>query len=127
MFHEGWKKLAIAAGLPFALGTDASPGFNFAIEIGQAVKCGLSTLEAIKATTANGPLTVGPQAPKSRQLKAGYDADIIAVAKNPVEDVGVLQKHRNITWVWKGGRLFKGPGIGPWGEDYELWDDFEWE
>lgn len=124
--HLHAYKLAIAAGLPFALGTDASPGFNFAIEIGQAVKCGLSTLEAIKAATANGPFTVGPQAPKSGQLKAGYDADIIAVAKNPVEDVGVLQKHRNITWVWKGGRLFKGPGTGPWGEDYELWDDFEW-
>jgi imidazolonepropionase-like amidohydrolase len=125
--HLNAYKLAIAAGLPFALGTDAPPGFNFAMEIEQAVKCGMSNLEAIKAATANGPLTVGPQAPKSGQLKVGYDADIIAVAENPVEDVRVLQKHRNITWVWKGGKLFKGPGVGPWGEGYELWDDIDWE
>jgi len=125
--HLKAYKLAIAAGLPFALGTDAPPGFNFAMEIEQAVRCGMSNLEAIKAATANGPLTVGPQAPRSGQLKVGYDADIIAVAENPVEDVRVLQKHRNITWVWKGGKLFKGPGVGPWGEGYELWDDIEWE
>jgi len=68
-------------------------------------------------------LCVGSQAPRTGQLKVGYEADVIAVAENPVEDVKVLQKHDNITWVWKGGRLFKGPGVGPWGEDYQLRDD----
>ena len=121
--HLTAYKLAIKSGVPIALGSDFSPGFNMAVEIEHAVRCGMSTLEAIKAATANGPLCVGSQAPRTGQLKVGYEADVIAVAENPVEDVKVLQKHDNITWVWKGGRLFKGPGVGPWGEDYQLRDD----
>ncbi|KAK4448746.1 amidohydrolase [Podospora aff. communis PSN243] len=124
--HLAAYKLAIKSGIPIALGTDTAPGFNMALELELAVKCGMTNLEAIKAATANGPLSVGPQAPKTGQLKEGYEADVIAVAENPVEDVRVLQKHKNITWVWKGGKLFKGPDVGPWGEDYKLWDDFEW-
>ncbi|KAK1750417.1 hypothetical protein QBC47DRAFT_394024 [Echria macrotheca] len=120
--HLKAYKLAIAEGVTMALGTDTPPGYNQAKELEYAVSCGMSSLEAIKAATANGPLTLGPQAPKSGQLKEGYDADIIAVAENPVDDVKVLQKHDNITWVWKGGKLFKGPSVGPWGEDYTLSD-----
>ncbi|EXU96927.1 amidohydrolase family protein, partial [Metarhizium robertsii] len=81
-----------------------------------AVEAGLSNLEAIRAATANGPLTVEGQAPRTGQLKAGYEADFIGVTANPVADVRVLQNEENIRWVWKGGRLFKGPGVGPWGE-----------
>ncbi|KAK0728885.1 amidohydrolase [Lasiosphaeria miniovina] len=123
--HEKAYKLAISQGVTTALGTDTPPGFNSAVELEHAVACGMTSLEAIKAATANGPLTVGPQAPHTGQLKAGYEADVIAVAENPVEDVRVLQKHKNITWVWKGGSVFKGPGIGPWGEDYTLDDSVE--
>ncbi|KAK3988768.1 hypothetical protein QBC44DRAFT_328871 [Cladorrhinum sp. PSN332] len=121
--HQTAYELAIKREVPIALGTDTAPGFNMAVELEYAVKCGLSNLEAIKAATANGPLTVGPQAPLTGQLKEGYEADIIAVAENPVEDVKVLQKHKNITWVWKGGKVFKGLGVGPWGEGYTLTDD----
>ncbi|KJK81086.1 hypothetical protein H634G_03620 [Metarhizium anisopliae BRIP 53293] len=113
---EGYKK-AIKAGCTIALGTDTEPGFNMAIELQYAVEAGMSSLEAIKAATANGPLTVAGQAPLTGQLKAGYEADMIGVCDNPVEDVKVLQKKSNIGWVWKGGKLFKGPGIGPWGEE----------
>ncbi|OAQ66245.1 amidohydrolase [Pochonia chlamydosporia 170] len=113
---EGYKK-AIKAGCTFALGTDTEPGFNMAIELQYAVEAGMSNLEAIKAATANGPLTVAGQVPLTGQLKVGYEADMIGVCENPVEDVKVLQKKSNIGWVWKGGKLFKGPGIGPWGEE----------
>ncbi|KAK0614709.1 amidohydrolase [Immersiella caudata] len=125
--HLAAYKLAIKKGVPIALGTDSAPGFNMAVELEHAVNCGMSNLEAIKAATANGPLSVGPQAPKTGQLKEGYEADVIAVVENPVEDVRVLQKHDNIVWVWKGGKLYKGPDVGPWGEDYKLWDDFDWD
>ncbi|KAM0263207.1 hypothetical protein ACHAQJ_001362 [Trichoderma viride] len=114
--HSKAYKLAINSGVTIALGTDAPPGFNMAIELDYAVKAGMSNLEAIKAATANGPLTVKGQAPKSGQLKVGYAADIIGVCENPAEDVKILQIKENIKWVWKGGRLFKGPNIGPWGE-----------
>lgn len=115
--HLTAYKLAIGAGVTIALGTDTAPGFNMAMELDYAVEAGMTSLEAIRAATANGPLTVGAQAPKTGQLKVGYEADLIGVLANPVEDVKVLQKKANIEWVWKGGRAFKGPGIGPWGEE----------
>ncbi|RYP05592.1 hypothetical protein DL764_003705 [Monosporascus ibericus] len=115
--HEAAYKLAVRSGVTFALGTDTQPGFNMAKELEHAVKAGMSNLEAIKAATANGPLSIGEQAPKSGQLKAGYEADVLGLLGNPVEDVTVLQKMENVKWVWKGGKIFKGPGVGPWGED----------
>ncbi|KAK6955167.1 hypothetical protein Daesc_002798 [Daldinia eschscholtzii] len=110
-------KLAVKAGVPIALGTDTAPGFNMAMELDYAVQAGLSNLEAIKAATANGPLTVRGQAPKTGQLRVGYEADILGLLKNPVEDVKVLQEKATIGWVWKGGKIYKGPGVGPWGEE----------
>ncbi|KAI1165945.1 amidohydrolase [Nemania serpens] len=115
--HLTAYKMAVKAGVPIALGTDTPPGFNMAAELEHAVKAGMTPLEAIKAATANGPLSVGLMAPKTGQLKAGYEADILGLLHNPVEDVKILQDKQNINWVWKGGRLFKGPGVGPWGED----------
>ncbi|KAJ6441295.1 amidohydrolase [Purpureocillium lavendulum] len=118
--HLNAYKLAIeSGGITFALGTDTPPGFNMAMELEFAVEAGMSNLDAIRAATANGPLTVRDQAPKTGQLKVGYEADMIGVCANPVDDVRVLQKRSNIGWVWKGGRLFKGPGIGPWGEELD--------
>ncbi|XDG03500.1 hypothetical protein ABKA04_003115 [Annulohypoxylon sp. FPYF3050] len=115
--HLAAYKLAIDAGVPIALGTDTPPGFNMAVELDYAVQAGLSNLEAIKAATANGPLSVGGQAPKTGQLKVGYEADVLGLLQNPVEDVKILQDKTNIGWVWKGGKILKGPGVGPWGEE----------
>ena len=115
--HLDAYRAAIKAGVRIALGTDTGPGFNMAMELDYAVKAGMTPLEAIKAATANGPLSVGAMAPKTGQLKPGYEADVLGLLHNPVEDVKTLQDKKNIGWVWKGGRLFKGPGVGPWGED----------
>jgi imidazolonepropionase-like amidohydrolase len=69
-------------------------------------------LEAIEAATANGPATLGPQAPRSGRLAAGYDADVIAVAADPSEDVTVLADPANVTHVWQAGRLVHRPAGG---------------
>ncbi|TQN66970.1 hypothetical protein CSHISOI_08516 [Colletotrichum shisoi] len=120
--HLTAYRMAIESGVRIALGTDTSPGFNMAVELESAVKAGMSDLEAIKAATANGPLSGGGQAPKTGQLKVGYEADVIGLLENPAEDVKVLQKRENIGWVWKGGKIFKGPGVGPCGED-SIWGE----
>jgi len=67
----------------------------------------MKPLQAIEAATATGPLTRGPQAPKSGQLQAGYDADFLALAKNPLDRIGVLAEPEHIRKVWMGGELVK--------------------
>lgn len=110
-------KLAVKLGVKIALGTDTlssdkkhvlAHGKN-AMELHWAVAAGMSTLQAIEMATATPPETLGGQAPKSGQLKAGYDADIIAVSENPLDDIEVLVRQSNITHVWKGGKLYKSP------------------
>jgi imidazolonepropionase-like amidohydrolase len=87
--------------LPNAWGQNGS-------EPGYLVKLGLSPLEAIEAATATGPLTLGPQAPRSGQLASGYDADVITLDADPLADIGVLADPDHVTGVWTGGRQVKG-------------------
>lgn len=87
--------------LPNAWGQNGS-------EPGYLVKLGMSPLEAIEAATASGPLTLGPQAPRSGRLAEGYDADVIALDADPLADIGVLADPDRITGVWARGRQVKG-------------------
>ena len=107
---------AHSRGVTIAMGTDiglTGPdrpnawGQNGA-EPGYLVKLGMSPLEAIEAATATGPLTLGPQAPRSGQLAEGYDADVITLDADPLADIGVLADPDHITAVWTGGRRVKG-------------------
>lgn len=99
------------AGVPMALGTDVFtsgagtvvPWGHNGEELTHLVAAGLSPLEAIEAATARAPLTLGPQAPRSGLLAEGYDADLIALAANPLDDITVLAEPANVTHVWKGG------------------------
>jgi len=88
-------------GLPNAWGQNGS-------EPGYLVKLGLSPLEAIEAATATGPLTLGPQAPRSGRLATGYDADVITLAADPLADIDVLADPAQVSAVWTRGRPVKG-------------------
>jgi imidazolonepropionase-like amidohydrolase len=102
--------VTIASGTDIAMtgpGLPNSWGQNGA-EPGYLVKLGLSPLEAIEAATATGPLTLGPQAPRSGQLAAGYDADVITLAADPVADIDVLADPALVSAVWTRGRQVKG-------------------
>jgi imidazolonepropionase-like amidohydrolase len=88
-------------GLPNAWGQNGS-------EPGYLVKLGLSPLEAIEAATATGPLTLGPQAPRSGRLAAGYDADVITLDADPLADIDVLADPAQVSAVWTRGRPVKG-------------------
>lgn len=109
--------LAIKSGVKIALGTDqSSPHGSFnshgmnGKELWHAVDTGMTPLQAIEACTATSPETLGRHmSPKSGQLKEGYDADLIAVSTNPLDDISILTGPDHITHVWKGGKLFKSP------------------
>lgn len=111
--HALALKTAIAAGVTIAMGTDifvsgSMYGTN-SREIRHLVDAGLAPLDAIEAATANGPLTLGPQAPASGRLTEGYDADVIALDFDPLADVAGWGDPSHITHVWKGGESVKSP------------------
>ena len=116
--HLKAYKLAIRSGVKIALGTDLGisiPGQGLSLgnggaELSYAVEAGMTELQALEAATANGPLTLGKEmAPKSGLIEVGYDADVIAIVRSPLQDIKVLADPKNITHVWKDGKLCKAP------------------
>ena len=109
--HAGSIEIARAAGVRIAAGTDIAtsgpdtiaPWGRNGREPGALVDVGLTALEAIEAVTANGPLTLGPQAPRSGMLAQGFDGDVVVLESNPAEDISVLADPANVTGVWKAG------------------------
>jgi imidazolonepropionase-like amidohydrolase len=111
--HAEALKTAVAAGVRIAMGTDIfisgdAYGRN-SLEIVHLQNAGLSALEAIEAATATGPLTLGPQGPQSGQLVAGYDADVIAIDFDPLQDNSGWGDRDRVTHVWKVGEAVKTP------------------
>ncbi|HEY1574704.1 MAG TPA: amidohydrolase family protein [Pseudonocardiaceae bacterium] len=111
------EAIAIAreAGVRIALGTDIAMtgphmptqwGLN-GIELSLMVKAGATPLEAIEMATAIAPATLGPQAPRSGQLLAGYDADVLLLDADPVANIDVLADPTHVTSVWKAGAQVK--------------------
>ncbi len=111
--HFQAMQTAIAAGVRIATGTDifvrSALGSN-GRELGYLVDAGMTPLQAIEAATANGPLTVGPQAPSSGQLLEGFDADVICLDADPLEDISMLAGPDHVTHVFKAGRIVKDAG-----------------
>lgn len=115
--HRQAVALAIRSGVTIAAGTDSlTSGDNSALRWGLhglepvlLVEAGMTPLQAIEATTATGPLTLGPQAPKAGRLETGWDADLCALTKNPLDDINILAEPDNVSHVWKGGVLEKQP------------------
>src|SRR5262249_25140008 len=101
--HLEALKLAIAKGVPIAMGCDiftSGQGYGEnSSEIAHLVDAGLTDLDAIAAATATAPSTLGPQAPRSGQLRAGFDADLIALTTNPLDDRTVWGSPDNVSDV----------------------------
>jgi imidazolonepropionase-like amidohydrolase len=116
--QEKAMRIAVKKGVTMATGTDtgvsmpnsiATHGLN-GKELFYHVRAGMSPLQAIEAATANGPLTLGPRAPKAGLLKEDYDADFIALDENPLDDIKVLVGGKHVTHVWRQGLCYKWPG-----------------
>ncbi len=112
--HKEALRLAVRRKVPIALGTDiagsseAAPaywGLNGMEVVLMVEDGGMTPLQAIEAATANGPRTLGPQAPRSGLLQAGHIADIIAVSEDPLQRIASLADPEKIVRVWKDGKL----------------------
>jgi imidazolonepropionase-like amidohydrolase len=113
--HAAALALAHASGVTIAMGTDIavsgveqpnSWGRN-GRELALMVEAGMTALEAIEAATANGPLTLGQQAPLAGQLVSGHRADVITLDADPVADIGVLADPAHVVGVWTAGHRVK--------------------
>lgn len=113
--HAAAVALAHSRGVTIAMGTDicctgtgtANSWGRNGRELPLLVEAGMTPAEAIRAATVNGPLTLGGQAPRSGVLAAGYDADLISLDRNPLDDITVLADPNRIIGVWRGGKPLK--------------------
>lgn len=99
-FAKAYKR-----GVPIVFGTDtgvSAHGDN-AIEFALMVKGGMPEMEAIQTATSIAAdfLDIGDT---HGRIKEGYQADIVAVRGNPLDDIALLQ---NVSFVMKGGTIYK--------------------
>ncbi len=94
-------RVAIAAGVKIAFGTDAAviPHGQNAREFAVYVECGMAPIDAIRSATLNAADLLGFS--DRGEIAPGKLADLIAVPGNPLEDVTALER---VTFVMHGGK-----------------------
>ena len=106
-YHAAEFKKQLAAGVPFAVGSDVGP-FPHGTQARELVlmnKLGMPAADVLKADLINGAKLLGWDG-QIGELKAGYYADIIAVPGDPLKDISVTQ---HVAFVMKGGAIYKRP------------------
>jgi imidazolonepropionase-like amidohydrolase len=100
-------KKQIAAGIPFAVGSDVGPfpHGTQARELELMVKYGMRPLAVLQADLINGAQLLG-WGGQIGQLKPGYYADIVAVPGSPLDDITAVE---HVSFVMKGGVVEKLP------------------
>jgi imidazolonepropionase-like amidohydrolase len=100
-------KKQIAAGIPFAVGSDVGPfpHGTQARELELMVKYGMKPLAVLQADLINGARLLG-WGGQIGELRAGYFADIVAVPGSPLEDITAVE---HVSFVMKGGAVMRMP------------------
>lgn len=104
-FHAAQFKQQMAAGVPFAVGSDVGPfpHGSQAREYELMVQYGMSPLDTLRAGLLNGAKLLD-WTDQIGQLTPGYFADIIAVPGDPLQDISVL---RHPSMVMKNGAVIR--------------------
>lgn len=106
-FHAAQFKRQMAAGVPFAVGSDVGPfpHGTQAHEMELMVQFGMPAPEVLRADLLNGAKLLGWEG-KIGELKPGYWADVVAVDGDPLADISATTRVR---FVMKGGVVFRRP------------------
>jgi len=96
-------KRQVAAGIPFAVGSDVGPfpHGTQAREMELMVRYGMKPLAVLQADLINGAKLLGWEG-QIGELKPGYFADVIAVPGNPLEDITAVEY---VIFVMKNGEV----------------------
>jgi len=95
----------VSAGVPMAVGSDVGP-FPHGTqgrELVLMVKYGMSPLAVLQADLLNGAKLLGWDG-QIGSLEAGYLADVVAVAGDPLQDISAVEK---VSFVMKGGVVYR--------------------
>ena len=97
-------KMAFESGAKMVFGTDAGiyPHGKNARQFKYMVEWGMTPIEAIQASTINTAELFGLN--NIGEIKESFDADIVAVMGNPLDDITLLE---NIDFVMKEGQIIK--------------------
>jgi imidazolonepropionase-like amidohydrolase len=102
---ETFKK-AVQAGVTIAYGTDIG-GYDWslpqAMDFTYFVKWGMTPIQAIQTATTHAAALLGQEG-KIGQISMGAFADIIAIKKDPTQNIEALQ---HIDWIMKDGKVVK--------------------
>jgi imidazolonepropionase-like amidohydrolase len=112
--HRAAVAAAIASGVKVAMGTDAAvgPHGRNLRELGEMVRCGMSPMQAIVASTTVPAALL--RRPDLGALEAGRLADVVAVRGDPLADIDSLADPEHIRIVVKDGRVaydFRGRAV----------------
>jgi imidazolonepropionase-like amidohydrolase len=104
-YHAAEFKRQMAAGVPFAVGSDVGPfpHGTQAREYELMVQYGMSPADTLRAGLINGARLLD-WANEIGQLRAGFYADVIAVPGNPLTDIKVVE---HPTFVMKNGEILR--------------------
>ena len=104
-YHIQQFKKQMAAGIPFAVGSDVGP-FPHGTqgrELALMAQYGMKPLTVLQADMLEGAKVLMWQG-QIGDLKPGYFADIVAVPGNPLDDISDVQ---HVAFVMKGGVIYK--------------------
>lgn len=102
---QGTFGKAYAKGVKIAFGTDCgvSPHGENAKEFQYMVEAGMTPEDAIRSATIEAARLLRIEE-ELGQMKKGYIADIVAVKKDPLKDIKILQ---DVSFVMKQGKIYK--------------------
>jgi len=109
---EMFERALKIKGLKIVFGTDAvagAHGRNAEEAIYRVEKGGQDAIAVIVSMTSLAAESIG-LGDKIGMLAPGYEADIVAVAGDPLRDIAAL---RNVRFVMKGGKVYKFERYGP--------------
>jgi imidazolonepropionase-like amidohydrolase len=104
-YHAQEFRRQLEHGVPMAVGSDVGPfpHGTQAREFELMVQYGMKPLDVLKADLLNGAKLLDWDR-ELGTLKPGYDADIIAVPGNPLDDISVL---KHVSFVMKAGVVYR--------------------